>query len=150
MTLAVGDRAPDFAARNQHGEQVTSAQLSGAPAVLVFYPWAFSNICTGELSALRADHARFEAAGARVISISCDAMFSLRAFADQEGIEFDLLTDHWPHGQIATAYGVFDEHAGCSLRGTFVIDADGIIAWQVVNGIGEARDIADLLANLAA
>jgi peroxiredoxin len=148
LTLSVGDRAPDFQTRNQHGEQVARAQLTGAPAVLVFYPWAFSGICTGELSAFREHQSDFDAAGARVLAVSCDAMFSLRVFAEQERLEFDLLTDHWPHGGIARAYGVFDEKAGCALRGTFVIDADGIIRWHVVNGIGEARDITELLAAL--
>ena len=60
-----------------------------------------------------------------MLAVSCDAMFTLRAYADAERIGFDLLTDHWPHGAIAQAYGVFDEQAGCALRGTFVLDADG-------------------------
>jgi mycoredoxin-dependent peroxiredoxin len=147
---AVGDLAPDFTTRNQHGETVTLADLRGAPAVIVFYPWAFSGICTGELCTLRDNLADFTGVGARVVAISCDAMFSLRVFADTEGFDFELLTDHWPHGAIARAYGIFDETAGCSLRGSFVLDADGRITWSVVNGIGEARDIADHLSALRA
>ena len=81
-----------------------------------------------------------------MVAISCDAMFTLRAYADAEGLPFDLLTDHWPHGEIARAYGVFDEEAGCALRGSFLLDADGLVRWSVVNGIGEARDIAAHLA----
>ena len=146
----VGHPAPDFTARNQHGEQVSLAALRGAPAVLIFYPWAFSGICRGELAALRDSHERFTAAGARVLAISCDAMFTLRAYADAEEIGFDLLSDHWPHGAIANAYGVFDADAGCALRGTFVLDGDGVITWRTVNGIGEPRDLADVLGRLAA
>ena len=86
--------------------------LRGAPAVLIFYPWAFSSICRAELAAVRDDHDRFTAAGARVLAVSCDAMFTLRAYADTEQIGFDLLSDHWPHGAIARAYGVFDERGG--------------------------------------
>ena len=142
--------APDFTARNQHGEQVSPAALRGAPAVLIFYPWAFSGICRGELAAVRDSHERFTAAGARVLAISCDAMFTLRAYADAEEIGFDLLSDHWPHGVIANAYGVFDADAGCALRGTFVLDAEGVITWRTVNGIGEPRDLADVLGRLAA
>ena len=114
----VGRPAPDFTARNQHGELVSTAGLRGAPAVLVFYPWAFSSICRAELAAMRDDHDRFTAAGARVLAVSCDAMFTLRAYADAEHIGFDLLSDHWPHGAIARAYGVFDERAGarCAAR----------------------------------
>ena len=148
MTPVVGDPASDFVTRNQHGEQVGLADLRGHRAVIVFYPWAFSGICRGELAALRDDHDRFRDLGVRVVAISCDAMFTLRAYADAERIGFDLLSDHWPHGQIAKAYGVFDERAGCAVRGTFVLDAAGMISWQQVNGIGEARDFGDLLARL--
>lgn len=146
----VGQPAPDFNARNQHGEVVSLSALRGAPAVVIFYPWAFSSICRGELAAVRDDHSRFIAAGARVLAVSCDSMFTLRAYADAEAIEFDLLTDHWPHGVIAGAYGVFDAEAGCALRGTFVLDAEGVVTWRVVNGIGEPRDLADVLDRLAA
>jgi peroxiredoxin len=145
-----GQPAPQFTARNQHGEQVSLAALRGAPVVIVFYPWAFSRICRGELAALRDDQARFRSAGARVLAVSCDSMFTLRAYADAEGIDFDLLTDHWPHGAIARTYGVFDHEAGCALRGTFVLDAAGVVTWRAVNGIGEPRDLADLLDRLAA
>ena len=146
----VGQPAPDFTARNQHGELVGTAGLRGAPAVLLFYPWAFSSICRGELAAVRDDHDRFTAAGARVLAVSCDAMFTLRAYADADRINFDLLSDHWPHGTIARAYGVFDEQAGCALRGSFVLDSDGLVTWAVVNGIGEPRNVTELLEGLAA
>ena len=146
----VGQPAPDFTARNQHGELVGTAGLRGAPAVLLFYPWAFSSICRGELAAVRDDHDRFTAAGARVLAVSCDAMFTLRAYADAELVDFDLLSDHWPHGEIARAYGVFDEQAGCALRGSFVLDSDGLVTWAVVNGIGEPRNVTELLEGLAA
>jgi peroxiredoxin len=146
----VGQTAPDFTARNQHGQQVTRASLLGAPAVLVFYPWAFSGICTGELCALRDDLAQFTAVEARVLAISCDPMFALRAFAEAQGLSFDLLADHWPHGRIAQEYGVFDEEWGVARRGSFVLDAEGTITWSVLTGIGEARSIAEHLQALAA
>ena len=146
----VGQPAPEFAARNQHGELVSTAGLRGGLALLMFYPWAFSSICKAELAAVRDDHDRFTAAGARVLAVSCDAMFTLRAYADAEHIGFDLLSDHWPHGEIARAYGVFDEQAGCALRGSFVLDADGVVTWAVVNGIDEPRNVTELLEGLAA
>ena len=137
-----GQEAPDFTARNQHGQSVRLSALRGAPVVLVFYPWAFSGICTRELRLLRDDLARFEAAEAQVLAVSCDPMFTLRAFADREGLTFDLLSDHWPHGAIAQSYGVFDPELGVARRGSFVLDADGAVVWRVLNGIGESRDIA--------
>ena len=164
MTLFVADRAPDFRTRNHHGETVTLvdlvAQTEGRSTVggddppapprnggvlLVFYPWAFSGICTGELAALRDSHAELSAAGVRVLAVSCDAMFTLRAFAEAEDLPFDLLSDHWPHGAIAREYGVFDDEAGCALRGSFLIDRSGTITWRVLNGIGEPRDIVEHL-----
>lgn len=147
--LGVGELAPDFASRNQFGEPLGLSDLRGAPAVLVFYPYAFTGICAGELQALQGLLGEFTARRARVVAISCDATYSQRVFAEQEGFSFDLVADHWPHGAIAEAYGVFDEARGCARRGSFVLDADGVVRWVVVNEIGTARDIAAHLAALA-
>jgi peroxiredoxin len=148
-TLGLGQPAPGFTARNQHGELLTVTGLRGAPAVIIFYPWAFSSICRDELAAIRDDHERFVALRTRVLAVSCDAMYALRAYADAEGIPFDLLSDHWPHGAIAQAYGVFDEQAGCARRGTFVLDSAGLIRWQQVNQINESRELPAVLAAAA-
>ncbi len=144
-TLALDQPAPSFTARNQHGELLTTSSLRGAPAVIIFYPWAFSSICHDELAAIRDDHESFVALGSRVLAISCDAMYTLRAYADAESIPFDLLSDHWPHGAIAEAFGVFDEEAGCARRGTFVLDSAGLIRWRQINQINEPREIAAVL-----
>lgn len=144
----VGDPAPGFISRNQFGAALDLADLSGAPAVLVFYPYAFTGICTSELHALQDLSAQFADRGARVVALSCDSMFTLRTFADTEGFTFDLVTDHWPHGAIASRYGVFDPERGCAVRGSFVLDAAGVVRWSVINKIGEARDIAAHLAAL--
>jgi mycoredoxin-dependent peroxiredoxin len=148
-TLRLGQPAPGFTARNQHGELLTVSGLRGAPAVIIFYPWAFSNICRDELAALRDDHERFVGLGTRVLGVSCDAMYTLRAYADMERIPFDLLSDHWPHGSIARAYGVFDEQSGCARRGTFVLDSAGLIRWHQINQINEPRELAAALAATA-
>ncbi len=145
----VGQTAPDFTARNQYGQRVTLATLRGKPAVLVFYPWAFSGICTSELCALRDGLAQFQAVKARVLAISCDPMFALRAFAQAEDLTFDLLADHWPHGRIAQDYGVFNEESGVAQRGSFVLDAEGIVTWSILTGIGEARSITEHLQALS-
>ena len=152
-TKGVGDPAPDFRTRNHHGETVTlDALVDGAQSsvLLVFYPWAFSGICTSELGALRDGHAELAAAGVRVVAVSCDAMFTLRAFAEAAQLPFDLVNDHWPHGAIAREYGVFDDEAGCALRGSFLLDRSGTITWSVLNGIGEPRDIVEHLRTAVA
>ena len=145
---AVGSPAPDFSARNQHGEPVRLADHRGRrDVVLVFYPYAFSGVCTRELTTLR-DRPDLLAA-AEFLAISCDPMFTLRAYADAQKLEFGLLSDFWPHGAIASSYGVFDPDRGCALRGTFVIDRDGLVRWSVVNPVPEARDPDDYAAALA-
>ncbi|MEU4602029.1 peroxiredoxin [Kribbella sp. NPDC023972] len=147
MTPAIGSRAPDFSARNQYGEHVRLADFRGRrDVVLVFYPYAFSGVCTSELTALR-DRPDLLAA-AEFLAISCDPMFTLRAYADAQKLGFGLLTDFWPHGAIASSYGVFDSDRGCAVRGTFVVDRTGVIRWSVVNAIPEARDPDDYAAAL--
>jgi len=148
---SVGSVAPDFELTNQHGQKVSLAFFRDKKNVVVlFYPFAFSGICTGELCALRDDLAPFQNDQVELLAISCDPMYSLKAFADAEKYEFSLLADFWPHGEVAKKYGVFQDERGFSTRGTFVIDKSGVIRWSVVNGPGEARDVAAYKAALAA
>ena len=146
---AVGGTAPDFELSNQYGEPIRLSSFRGQNVVLVFYPFAFSGICTGELCEIRDNLAVFENADATVLAISVDSKFSLRAYAEQEGYGFDLLADFWPHGGVASSYGVFDEETGMARRGTFIIDAAGTIRYTVVNPRGQARDFEEYRAALA-
>jgi peroxiredoxin len=139
MSLSVGDSAPDFSIPDQDKQMVSLAELRGTPTLLVFYPFAFSGICTGELCQLRDELSTYSDAGVRVVAISTDPVFSLKAFREKEGFEFSLLSDFWPHGEVAKAYGVFNEKAGMALRGTFLIDAEGKVAFAEVNQPGDAR-----------
>jgi len=148
--LVVGDLAPDLSLPDTHGTPVALSALRGGPVAVVFVPFAFSGICTGELCELRDAIEDFDAAGARLLVVSCDAMFTLRAWAEHEGYGFELLSDFWPHGAAARAFGVFDEAAGVALRGSFLLDADGIVRWSVVNPRGQARDLGEYRAALAA
>ena len=148
---AVGSVAPDFELTNQHGQKVSLSSFRDKKNVVVlFYPFAFSGICTGELCALRDDLTPFQNDQVELLAISCDPMYSLKAFADAEKYEFSLLADFLPHGEVAKKYGVFQDERGFSTRGTFVIDKSGVIRWSVVNGPGEARDLAAYKAALAA
>lgn len=146
---AVGASAPDFELTNQFGEPVRLSSFRGQNVVVVFYPFAFSGICTGELCEIRDNLASFEDANATVVAISVDSKFSLRAYAEKEGYGFDLLADFWPHGAVASAYGVFDPESGMARRGTFIIDAAGIIRYVVVNPRGQARDLSEYRDALA-
>lgn len=86
----------------------------------------------------------------QILAVSNDSPFTLRVFAEQEGLEYPLLSDFWPHGAVSTAYGVFDAEKGCAVRGTFVIDKAGVVRWEVVNGLPDARDEQEYLKVLAA
>jgi len=146
----VGSEAPDFTLRNQHGEEVLlSSYRDRRNVVLVFYPYAFSRTCTGELGGIRDRFSMFTDADADVLAISCDPMYALRVYADTEALTFSLLSDFWPHGGVASSYGVFDADRGCAVRGTFVIDRAGVVRWSVVNAIPDARDLDDYATALA-
>lgn len=151
MALAVGDQAPDFELRDQHGRTVRLSDFEGAKnVVLLFYPFAFTGVCTGELGALRDELPAFQNDEVQLLAVSTDSMHTQRVFSDQEGLDFPLLSDFWPHGEVARAYGVFAEDKGCALRGTFVIDKEGVVRWTVVNGLPDARDLDEYLKALEA
>jgi len=151
MSLTIGQEAPNFTLTNQFGESVELSSFRGKKnVVIVFYPFAFSGICTGELCSLRDDLGAYQNEGTELLAISCDPMYSLKAFGDAEGYKFNLLADFWPHGAVSKAYGVFNEDRGFSIRGTYVVDKAGVLRWQVVNGPGDARNAADYKAALAA
>ena len=149
--LTVGDAAPDFTLSNQYGQQVSLSDYRGKKNVVVmFYPFAFTGICTAELCTLRDRMDEFENDETVTLSISCDSVPSLKVFAAQEGLTHNLLSDYWPHGTASRDYGVFLEDKGFATRGTFVIDKEGVIRWLVVNAPGEGRDADDYAAALAA
>jgi len=142
LPLATGDRAPDFALRDQHGQDFRLSAYAGQKAVLlVFYPFAFTGVCTGELTGFRDRLGEFETDDTTLAAISCDPIYTQRAFADRDGIFFPLLSDFWPHGAVSSAYGVLDEAEGCATRTSFVIGKDGIVRWVLASERGEPRDI---------
>lgn len=147
--LVIGASAPDFTLPSSSGAPVTLSALRGTPVVLVFFPFAFSGTCTGELCELRDNIEAFDEAGVALLGISCDPAHSLRAFAQAEGYQFQLLSDFWPHGAVSRAYGVFDEAGGLANRGSFLVDAGGILRWSVVNPRTQARPLAAYRAALA-
>jgi len=150
-TPEIGGPAPDFTLKDQHGQEVTLSSLRGhSAALLVFFPFAFSGICTGELGDIRDDLSTFEGAGVQVIGISCDPLHALRVWSAAEGYSFPLLSDFWPHGAVAIRYGAFFQPGGMATRATFLVDSEGVLRWSVVNGPGEARDLAAYRKALAA
>jgi peroxiredoxin len=162
MTVEVGNSAPDFELKDQHGTPVKLSDFRGKKDVLlVFYPLAFSGKCTSELCEIRDELPTLGAAGrspgtgtagdddVQVLAISVDSVFTHRAWSEREKYEFPLLSDFWPHGAVAESYGVFDANRGLATRGTFIIDKQGVVRWKVENAIPDARDINDYRKALA-
>ncbi|KND45013.1 MULTISPECIES: peroxiredoxin [Streptomyces] len=149
MAIQVGDKAPDFELKDNHGATVRLADFRGEKNVVVlFYPFAFTGVCTGELCELRDNLPKFVNDDVQLLAVSNDSIHTLRVFAEQENLEYPLLSDFWPHGEVSRAYGVFDADKGCAVRGTFIVDKEGIVRWSVVNALPDARDLNEYLAAL--
>ncbi|MFW6775421.1 peroxiredoxin [Nocardioides sp. CPCC 205120] len=149
--IPVGAQAPDFTLRDQFGQSVTLSSFRDRKAVaVVFIPFAFSGVCTGELGGLQARIADFLTFDTEALVVSCDPVYALRAFADRDGLNLPLLSDFWPHGAVASAYGVLDEARGCPRRSSYVVGPDGVVRWAVHNERSQGRDLDAHLAALRA
>lgn len=147
----VGDTAPDFELPDGDRTPVRLSSYRGEKNVIVvFYPLAFTGTCQGELCAIRDEIAVFGSDDVQTLAISCDSTAVHAKWAAEQGYTFPLLADFWPHGAVATSYGVFDDKIGLALRGTFIIDKQGTVAYKVVNAIPDARDTDEYRRVLAA
>jgi len=149
--VAPGQEAPDFALKDQDGTEVTLSTFRGNQnVVIVFYPFTFTGVCEGELCSLRDNLSEFDAVKAQVLAISCDTRHAQKQWAAQQGFTFPVLSDFWPHGAVARAYGVFNEQLGCANRATFVIDKDGkVVDTFASENLGTPRERAEYEAALA-
>jgi peroxiredoxin len=139
--IEVGAPAPDFVLKDQNNQEVRLSDFRGNKAVLlVFYPLAFTGTCQGELCQVRDNLGDFANDDVQVLTVSVDSPYSHKIWANQQGYEFPLLSDFWPHGEVAQAYGVFNDLKGFANRGTFLIDREGVVRFAEMNGPGEARD----------
>ena len=127
MSAKVGSIAPSFSLKDQDGNEVSLQELPKRKTLLVFIPFPFTGICEGELCELRDNFDDLPNLDANVVVITCDTRFSNKKWADEQGFEFPILSDFWPHGQTAQAYGCFSEVLGAALRFTFVLDSDRVI-----------------------
>lgn len=146
----VGDLAPDFTLLDQDKELVTLSDLRGSPVMLVFFPGAFSSTCTRELCEIRDDFGAYERRGVTVLGISVDSTHALRAWQQAQGYPNRFLSDRWPVGVVAKLYGVWNEEVGQADRGTFILDAEGVVRYAVHNPPGQARDETAYVAALEA
>ncbi len=151
MVVQAGEIAPDFTLSDQRGEELTLSELvAEGPVALVFFPLAFSGICTGELCELRDNLRVFEDAKVRVVGISVDSVHALRVWAEQEGYDFSIVSDFWPHGAVAREYGAFVEERGIATRATVLIGDGRTVLASFETSPGEARDFSAYREALAA
>jgi mycoredoxin-dependent peroxiredoxin len=147
----VGVTAPDFTLKDQDGRPVTlSGYRDAKDVLLVFFPLAFTGVCQRELDEIQSHLADFVNDGTQTLAISVGPPPTHKVWAKQSGFTFPVLSDFWPHGEVAQTYGVFNGDAGFANRGTFVIDRTGVIRFAEMNGPGEPRDQAVWTAALAA
>jgi peroxiredoxin len=149
---APGAEAPNFRLQSETGEWLTLDELRGRPVVLVFYPADNSPVCSSQLALYSEAHSMFEAYDAQLLGISVDGTASHRDFARDLKLKFPLLSDDKPPGDLARAYGVFNESKGICERALFVLDDQGVVRWSHVsppsvnpgaNGILEALESLD-------
>lgn len=151
MSLEIGQLAPDFTLNNQFGQPVSLSGYRGEKnVVVVFFPKAFTGNCTSELCAIAEEKQYFDTDDTVVLAVSTDTDATLKAFAEKENLQYQLLSDHWPHGSVAQAYDAFLPERGFATRATFVVDKDGVLRWSVVNSPGDVRSTADYREALAA
>ena len=141
MKINIGDLAPDFTLNSHLDKEVTLSDFRGKTTVLVFFPQAFTPVWTNQIPSYEAEYATFAELDVQVLGISVDHIPVLKAWAeDIGGISYPLISDFWPHGEIALKYGVFREQEGRSERAIFIIDKEGIVQYVDIHDIDEQPD----------
>ena len=138
--IQTGSRAPEFDLEVDGSRRVRLGDFRDQRNVLlVFHPFAWTSVCEEEARDLQENLPSFESADTDVILVSCDSAAARRAWKEKLGLTYLLASDFWPHGEAAKAYGVFDDSRGAPVRGTFLIDKDGMVVWSLVNDADTRR-----------
>ena len=141
MTIATGSRAPEFDLDEAAGRpRIRLSDYRGRSNVLlVFHPFAFTEVCAEEAQDLQDNLESFRNANTEIVFVSCDAPAARQAWKRELGAEYTFASDFWGHGIVAKSYGVFNEETGAPIRGTFLIDRDGMVIWSLVKDSGTRR-----------
>jgi peroxiredoxin len=133
MAVQTGEKAPEFDLEVSHHERVRLSDYAGRSNVLlVFHPFAFTEVCEDEARDLQENLESFRNAQTEIVFVSCDSAPTRQAWKRELGAEYTFASDFWGHGAAAKAYGVFNERNGAPFRGTFLIDKDGTVVWSLV------------------
>jgi mycoredoxin-dependent peroxiredoxin len=140
MAVTTSEKAPHFDLEVADGERVSLSDFLGRSNVLlVFHPFAFTQVCEEEARDLQENLDSFRNAQTEIVLVSCDPSAARQAWKKQIGAEYIFASDFWPHGEAARAYGVFNERNGAPYRGTFLIDKEGQVIWSYLSPRDERR-----------
>lgn len=149
--LPLGSVAPDFSLKDQHGNTVQLSNLKGKKVLLSFHPLAWTSVCSEQMKSLEAAYDQFEAMNVLPLGVSVDPVPSKKAWAEALGLKkLLILSDFWPHGEVARAFGIFREQDGFSERANVLIDEQGKIVWIKVYPIRQLPDVNEILDFLKA
>jgi peroxiredoxin len=144
-----GETAPDFTLRDQEGKEFKLSDQIGKRVLLSFHPLAWTGVCTQQMKALEANYKTFTSLNTLSVGLSVDAVPTKKAWADNMGLkQLRILSDFWPHGQVARLYGLFREHGGTSERANVIVDEKGKVAWVKVYEISQLPDIDEVINTL--
>lgn len=127
--ISAGEQAPDFALRDQDGEEVSLSDYRGRKVLLVFYPFDFSPVCSDQFSLYQEKKPEIEADGLTMLGVSVDSPYAHKAFQEKLGVDTTLLSDFEPKGEVSRAYGSYLDAVGMANRTLVLIDEDGKVAW---------------------
>jgi mycoredoxin-dependent peroxiredoxin len=147
--IKVGQKAPDFKLKDQSQNEVSLSNFKGKNVVLAFYPLDFSPVCSKEHACFHDDLKQFETLNAQVLGISVDSAWAHKAFAQQLKIEYPLLADFHPKGDVAEKFGLYLADKGITQRATVILDREGIVRYVKVYDIPQQRDNKELVRALS-
>jgi mycoredoxin-dependent peroxiredoxin len=145
MAIEVGQPAPDFKLKDQNQKEISLKDLRGKNVVLAFYPLDFSPVCSKEHACFKDDLSDFSNLNAEVLGISVDSAWAHKAFAEKLGIQYSLLADFHPKGDVAKKFGLYLEDKGITNRATVIIDREGTVRYVKVYDIPQQRDNKELV-----
>ncbi len=147
--IKVGSQAPDFILKNQKGDEIKLSDYRGKKVILSFHPLAWTGPCQTQMELLEKNKLAFEEHNAVAFGISVDSVHCKKAWADEIGIEeTDLLSDFWPHGEVAEKFGVFRKEEGFAERSNIIIDEEGRVKFVKVYPTSDVPDFSEILKKL--
>uniref|UniRef100_A0A832I4W8 Peroxiredoxin n=1 Tax=Pseudothermotoga hypogea TaxID=57487 RepID=A0A832I4W8_9THEM len=147
--MMVGSTAPDFTLKDQDGNLIQLSSLKGKKVLLSFHPLAWTSVCADQMKSLELAYEEFESLKVVPLGISVDPVPSKKAWADALGLKkLRILSDFWPHGEVAKAFGIFRDKDGFSERANVLIDEEGKVIWMKVYPIKQLPDVGEILSFL--